>query len=297
MRIQTGDRNSSSYDYGYGQESRGLLDGGARLRRPASAVETRRAALDERRELHGEGAMSAESIRLLGKASDAARRADLDGGWALLLEVERSELPGYSEGELAARVVSLRNEAGEKLRGWRRAAASELLGAEDGHMPGLDEVQEAIRIRNEHFHNQYHKLELLREQLRILAPILVAALVLFAAIVGIRGFVIGQLAGRDVVLVMLLGALGGALSGVRSLAGDKHRKIPERLYDWPVTLMRPVVGAAAALGVALLLQASVVQIGDGQLLALLAAAFVAGFSERWFLGLIESVTADAPAKA
>jgi hypothetical protein len=143
VRIQTGDRHLVSYDYGYGQESRGLLDGGARLRRLASAVETRRAALDERRELHGEGAVSAEWIRLLGKASDAARRADLDGGWALLLEVERSELPGYSEGELAARVVSLRNKAGEKLRGRRRAAASELLGAEDGHAPGLSVTADA----------------------------------------------------------------------------------------------------------------------------------------------------------
>jgi hypothetical protein len=38
------------------------------------------------------------------------------------------------------------------------------------------------------------------------------------------------------------------------------------------------------------LQAGVGKLGDGSKIALLTAAFAAGFSEKWFLGLIGTVT-------
>ncbi|HYN82287.1 MAG TPA: hypothetical protein VES88_12350 [Gemmatimonadaceae bacterium] len=108
---------------------------------------------------------------------------------------------------------------------------------------------------------------------------------------------LGELQPPDLWMVMLLGALGGALSAVRSTSGGSDRKIPESRFAAPITFLRPIIGASAAIGVALLLQAGVGKLGDGSKIALLAAAFAAGFSEKWFLSLIEQVTSGEKEKA
>ena len=75
---------------------------------------------------------------------------------------------------------------------------------------------------------------------------------------------------------------------MRSVTRRPERRIPDQLADWPVTTLRPLLGAAAATGIALMVQAGVVSFGEpeDQEVALLAVAFLAGFSERWFLGII-----------
>jgi hypothetical protein len=236
----------------------------------------------------------AECLELLKRAEDAYRGKDLNGGWSLLLEAQRSEIGALDDEQRHARAIALRAEAGKKLPEWRKAAAAELLQGKEGE--SVHRIKEATLVRNEHFHNQYHKLDLARQQIIILTTILFAALTSLVAVVGLGLFRIGELrtgdlGWLDLVTVMLLGAVGGALSAVRSLTGRPERRIPEELADWPVTALRPLLGAAAATGVALMAQAGVVRFGppENQQFALLAVAFLAGFSERWFLGIIGGV--------
>jgi hypothetical protein len=227
--------------------------------------------------------------RLLQKAEDAYRREDLGRAWSLLLEAQRSEIEALSDEQRQAKAIALRAEAGDKLRDWRKEAVLKLLDGTPG--ASVDELKEATQLRNEHFNNQYHKLDLAREQLMFLGPILLVALVSLLAVVGLGLIQIRDLDWLDLLTLMILGALGGALSAVRSLAGRPDRRIPDQLADRPVTALRPLLGAAAATGIALMVQAGVVSFGssDNQDLALLAVAFLAGFSERWFLGMIGSL--------
>lgn len=265
---------------------------GARLRRLDTNIATLRAQIEERRARLASSATSIGSARRLDRAEQSMRRRDLDGGWAFLHVAERAEIPSYSDDEFTALVALLRKETVEKLSAWRHEAASELLGPGGDGLPSRANVQEAMRVLHEHSDNQYHKLQLLRSQLRALALILALTLVTLEFITGVTGLTIGLLGWRDLLIIMNVGAIGGALSGARSLAGRSERRIPEWLFDWPITVLRPLLGAAAATGLALIVQAGVVHFGDGSRVALLATAFLAGFSERWFLGVIASAGAE-----
>lgn len=230
---------------------------------------------------------------MLNNADQALRQSDLNSGWSFLLEAERIEIAALTDPQRDARAVALRTEVADKLREWRRNAALELLGdGAAGRRASVDEVKEAIRIRNESSHNQYHKLDLTREQLKLLGWVLLAVLVGLVLVARFGVFPIGKLDWIHLVTLMILGALGGSLSGVRSLAGRRDRKIPDQLSDWPITALRPLLGAAAATGVTLMVQAGIVSFGDPQRQdnVLLAVAFLAGFSERWFLGVIGGVS-------
>src|SRR6476661_8916719 len=138
----------------------------ARSRRVADALATYRARLNERQTLGRPSPAIDTCLLLLKQAEDALGRDDLSGAWSLVLEAERTEIVAMSDEERKARAVALRAEAGDKLRGWRRKAVSELLGdGVHGRAPNADELREAMQVRNEHFHNLYHKLDLTREQL------------------------------------------------------------------------------------------------------------------------------------
>jgi len=267
----------------------------ARMRRLKTAIEDSRRDLGTRAVLPG-----TEDVRSM--VEDAAREADffanagnLDTGWALLHTAQRAAVLTYVDADVAALVKSLRSECEEKLRGWRRNAASELLG-KPGTVPTRQDVQQAMKTLHENSDNVYHGIDLVREQLRLLAPILFVALLTLAIVLFARWYKIGELEPADLLMIMLVGALGGALSAVRSTAGGRERKIPERLFSSPITLLRPIIGAAAATGVALFLLAGLAKLGDGSKLALLAAAFIAGFSERWFLSMLATAGASTAEK-
>lgn len=267
----------------------------SRYRRLANALETYRALLESRAPQGDRDGIAREArkecIDLLEKAEEAYRGKNLGGAWSLLLEAQRSEIGVLSESQRRARALALLVEAGEKLSGWRQKAVLRLL-ADD---VGVDQLKEATQLRNEHFHNLYHKLDLGREHLMIVSGILVAALTLLLAVVGVGLQQVGKLRWLDLLALMILGAVGGALSAVRSFSGRPERRIPDQLAGWPVTALRPLIGAAAALGVALMLQAGAVSFGGvtNPEIALFAIAFLAGFSERWFLGMIGTIPGGA----
>jgi len=267
------------------------------LRRLGANLATRRAELEARWTRREPAAPSTTAQGLLNNADEALKGGDVDAGWRFLHAAERAEVLNYTPDELEVFVVAVRNEASRKLTGWRGAAAAELLGPTGASTPSAANVQEAMRLLHEHSDNVYHKIQLLRGQLRVLGLILALSLVAFELVMAFMGATIGVLDWREGLKVMIAGALGGALSGVRSLGERSDRKIPEWLYDWPITALRPLLGAAAATGLALIIQSGVVKFADGNVVALLAAAFLAGFSERWFLSLIRTAGGEAEPKA
>jgi hypothetical protein len=265
-----------------------------RTERLKDAVDAYRARIEPRVQAGTPSQKAAyeECESLLTKAKQSLDEGGLNLGWSLAHEAERAEIGGLDDPQLKARVIALRNEVAEKLREWRRKAALELLGDNGGkNPPTADEVREALRVRNEHFENLYYKIKVSRLQLLVLGVALLVTLVTLLFVLWRSSSMIGDLGWLEFLRVMLAGALGGALSAVRSLGGGGGRKIPEQLADWPITAMRPLLGAATGTGAALLLAAGILDFGkeDYRDAALLAAAFVAGFSERWFLGVIGGV--------
>ena len=95
-------------------------------------------------------------------------------------------------------------------------------------------------------------------------------------------------------LVAVFGALGACLSAIQSLgrAGAGGR-IPEHVASSIITITRPALGAAAALGVYAIAASGLLNISlDEQEahLTILALAFAAGFSERLVLSAVGTAT-------
>lgn len=103
---------------------------------------------------------------------------------------------------------------------------------------------------------------------------------------------------QDLTLGMLAGGLGGILSMTFSLGRvDLSKKIPDMRLSALVTFMRPLLGAAVAIPVVVLVSAKYIEVkGFTHPLSILAFCFLAGFSERWFLRLIEKFESSAKKK-
>lgn len=248
----------------------------------------------------------------VGKVSEAIEFRDLDRGWAFLHEAERQEVDGLEGDALLARAIAVRCEAASKLSAWRKESSAAILdlatlidGKRDKHdkpdkseKPAQreailrDRVKEALRIRDEHFFNVYRKTALQSELLILTAIILafiLAALASFADddpadLLGTRD---------DLVRAMLYGVLGAVISTAVSLAEDKmsKKRIPEHLSTTYATLARPFFGAGFAVAAYIAMRSGVVNIFGGRTQGIALACVLAGFSERWFLGIFDSAMA------
>lgn len=103
-----------------------------------------------------------------------------------------------------------------------------------------------------------------------------------------------------VALVAVFGALGACLSAIQSLghAGATAR-IPEHVASSAITITRPALGAAAALGVYAIAASGILNIaleGEEAHLTILALAFAAGFSERLVLSAVGAATGSVGQK-
>lgn len=245
----------------------------------------------------------------VGKVNDAIEFRDLDRGWAFLHEAERQEVDGLEGDALLARAIAVRCEAASKLSAWRKESSAAILdlaltdGKRDkhgkpdknekpAHIEAIlrDRVKEALQIRDDHFFNVYRKTALQSELLILTAIILafiLAALASFADdnpadLLGTRD---------DLVRAMLYGVLGAVISTAVSLAEDKmsKKRIPEHLSTTYATLARPFFGAGFAVAAYIAMRSGVVNIFGGRTQGIALACVLAGFSERWFLGIFDSV--------
>lgn len=238
---------------------------------------------------------------LLGLARDHRKRGDLDGAWSFLQELEREMVPALSPEELEARIVSATCEGKEKLGSWRGDTVEVLSRRCEALPPRAGDTlekkrrmfQEMLRQLHTRHQNVYHKLDQLRAQV-YRAGALVALTLVGVVVVNARdGFAIldepSALAFTQLLwLALLSGWLGGVLSVAYSaIRLDLSARIPEVSASFVVTVVRPLLGAVIALPVLLLVESGLIDTGSfPKPWLLLGSCFLAGFSERWFLGLV-----------
>jgi hypothetical protein len=289
-----------------------LLAGSSRAasRRLTASVENFETELDYRLELHPElrGKPWEKSIRAqLANVRAHHRRGDVDTAWRCFTPALRRELDQAEPAELIASADALRHEAGSgKLSSvWRSDLIRELLDTkhiEDQVADPLEDVRRRItvaaRIRDEDADNRYYRVALVRGQRSVLLIVLLVCVVIVLALAAAIDWRsdLGDPPFGFVALVALFGALGACLSAIQSLghSGAKGR-IPEHVASLDITITRPALGAAAALGVYAIAASGFlnIELDDEQAhLTVLALAFAAGFSERLVISAVGAASGN-----
>jgi len=226
----------------------------------------------------------------------------VDAGWGLLREAERLLVFGADEQELIQRAIALRTEAKEKLKGWRRQAVEDLFSNEQVKAVLSDRrccpeaasrkvieraVFEGLWVLHGHYNNTYYRLRMARRQLLFLLLFLGALLAVFFWWLGLPRASAGTSPDTGLIpFVALFGGLGAVLSAVFQISRSADKKIPESILHGLITAGRPLVGAASALFLYMVLQSGLVNLIDPSKIgeaSHLTLAFVAGFSERLIL--------------
>jgi hypothetical protein len=155
-------------------------------------------------------------------------------------------------------------------------------------------LQAAMLVRDEDARNTHRRTRMFRAHvvsLMLIVAVVVLALLLVAIFVPVKGPV-SVSNERLWVYGFLLGSLGGALSALQRTTSRAGRgRLPElqqhKVWMWS----RPVAGGAAGLVSVPLALAGVIPI-EHTVEALLATAFVAGFSERLIVRAAGTMTPD-----
>ncbi len=154
----------------------------------------------------------------------------------------------------------------------------------NGKLPDADEARTWLlyvrRVRSEWQRRRWVRLRLKSQLLRRLA----IGLTLLVALAGWAVDVAGAKL-DEIVLVVATGALGAAVSGVYKLRDQVAAATAIRAFA-PTVVAQVAVGAAAGLLVLFVIQTGLISGGDPQWAALGLAAFAAGFSEPFLLGII-----------
>lgn len=264
-------------------------------------VRLRAALLDARRRLTAlenkpgaETLIVAAAAKCLARAVGEAKRNAHYAAWDCLHQFNDELLTAMSDDERHAHWCTLRVEAQDKLRGsWRADAAGLLIkqvaeGA-PAPLPIVRELQKHVVTAAQ---NMQHKLVLFERTLPYLSGVLLLVVLgtLGAASVAlVTGSLMPARWAQALLVGMAAGALGGLLSMAFSLGqADPTVKIPDMRLSRMVTLIRPVLGAAVAIPVLVFVESDFAKIqGLEKPLSLFVFCFLAGFSERWFLGLME----------
>jgi hypothetical protein len=257
-------------------------------------------------------------VEHIDQARAAIGESDLDRGWACLLAAQRYEVDGLPPSQVIARLEAVRKEVRSKLGDWRRDGALAILAqadpfvtmAEGAQLTGdavvfafalgaiRGKLKEALLIRDENSSNVYRKIQVRRDRLVLTGAILMAVLFVMYALspdAAIASDNSSSVLDRaQLVMVILLGMLGGLVSTALSLADDKiaGKRIPDHVASFYMTLARPVFGASFAVAVAVAMRSGVITLFGGKEGAIAFAAFLAGYSERWFLGVVGKASGE-----
>lgn len=248
--------------------------------------------------------------------------------WDCLLQFDRAILPLLTHAERAALWQTARAEAREKLGRWRDDAADALIergdlafelnappktrhaGSIDAYLAAqaagrADDGTESLRELLQHLHTQsqntYRKIEMVSSALPWLFVLLLAVVlgVLWLAANNALDWLGLDPERPDVAGAAFIGVLGGLLCGVISMVlglgkVDLASKVPELRLSRITLLIRPLLGAAAALPVAFAANADFVQInGLSAPMTVFLLAVATGFSERLFMALVDRVGGKA----
>ena len=261
------------------------------------------------REVHSSGHVvltepwARSAYALLLRAESHLADWQLEGGWATSLAAQRAILSNPHNPERIRRMaITLRRE-GDKVTGWRAKAIRDLIWGPEGDLMSVTPEQlmrviGAVELRDDYHQNTWFKILLRRRHLFSLFLILWITIVVCLVLSWkkILPDFLGDIS--QVGMVVLFGVLGAAVSVAQSLAArDVSEKIPAQQIGSLVVWTRPGIGAAAALVVFALLHAN----EHFHLLgnyttepAIIAVfSFLAGYSERFIIGALESLSQSA----
>lgn len=217
--------------------------------------------------------------------------------WDCIHQFDDELLRGMTQEERKVHWTLLCAEAKEKLKGsWRGDAADSIIKrVPAGEAPPLEVARALQRQLAAAAQNKQHKIDVFE---RDTLPTLTAALagVVVAALA--YGAVLLRGSEDKLALALVLGIAAGGLGGILSMAfslgrTDVSGKIPEMRLGRQMTSLRPLLGAAVAIPVSLAAHYGYVSIkgldGYG---AVFAFCLLAGFSERWFLGIMSKFESE-----
>jgi len=191
------------------------------------------------------------AMQHLAAAKIYEKAGEIEGGWVCLHAAQRQTMFGFDEKELVNRAEILRHEL-KKISSWRADAISSSLSKDNQLTP--ERVSFAMALRDEHFANQYHKVWLIGDQLRILIGICGPALLALVFLTIFRSQMFSEYSSARewnwaaILAVMIFGLLGASFSCAQSLIGETGaRSIPERVADHYVTITRVFSGAIVGL--------------------------------------------------
>ena len=225
--------------------------------------------------------------------ADAEAPASRYVAWDSLHQFDAEILMALDGPERHARWCMLVSEADEKLKGWRHEAAKALVSLVGDQVPAPHIVRELHANLVTASQNRQHKLELYQYQSlpsvgKLLWVAVGAAMSFELVVYSLKPAGLLPWA-QALALGIPAGALGGILSTSFSLGRtDLSAKVPEMRLSRLVTLIRPMLGATVAIPIAVLVHSGYLKVAglEGAPL-ILALCFLGGFSERWFLSLME----------
>jgi hypothetical protein len=229
------------------------------------------------------------------------RRLSVDGAWELAGALKRLNLRLGDQAYLRSRLEYERNRS--RTRGHWHNWGEHFHGGELKQLLDVYRAGRPTTAQRAHAVDRLTFLYLMREEagrdrrargalkclyLSRLALMLVALLAGLGVAVNIAtpgGF------WKTVVLSACAGALGSTLSGVFKVR-DQLVRLDELRGFWPAMRVQPFVGACAGLIVFLVLESDAISFGSAQPVGSAAIgllAFAAGFSEPFFLGIVQRV--------
>jgi hypothetical protein len=272
-----------------------------RLQRLDSEIDAYRLELNG---LMSDGAPKATELSKLRHAIDAllvesrqcANRWQIDKGWKCLHAAKRLHVLGILDDQSSGDIAKLVRTESSKLSSWRKNAVHDLL--DEKNKPNNLLIYLATIIRDEQYDNEAYKDGLRRRQAALLGLVLLCALALaiswasankdsLLSVSDEANF--GTLLGAAT--LGLLGATVSAILAAPNVGGSI--RIPEMVAAWQVTVLRLLMGPAAATLLFFVIHSdlyrNVFKLEHLNTSAVLAISFVAGFSERLVLRVVETI--------
>ncbi|HKR50063.1 MAG TPA: hypothetical protein VJT72_10855 [Pseudonocardiaceae bacterium] len=244
---------------------------------------------------------NSEVNRYLGIARGWQAAGKIDAGWAALHRACEAEIDLMTVDQAQGRAQELAEELRSgKIPDWRSTAALEQvtialsLLAPDAAPEQADTarvwLRSALRIRNEHFDNVYRNLAIsrrYRNSLILLAVLMLITAVVLMSVIGAANLDPDLTSGDPfsgnwlLALAIIFGTLGALSSALQRRTRDPFvGRIPEHLGVLSIFSTRPLIGAIAGLTAYISVRAGITVLQDHPVPGMLAAAFVAGFTER-----------------
>lgn len=222
---------------------------------------------------------------LLNEAVAALHAGALNVGYDALHAAQRVSFVALeSAEERAALAARIEAESSANLSGWRLSAVALNQGSEQGEPPPIAALQQAQRLLDEETSNIYRRLDAYGRTLGFVFRALVVLLVAMYIVVDRRSLEFlseTTLATNEGYLgVVVLGALGALLSVALTRLRAPGNRLPEMFESRLVDGLRPVVGAASAVALVLVVESGIVTVIGAEGAQIYVWALVAGFSER-----------------